>query len=693
MMKTIKTKMIFGSVAIIIIVLLVLNTTNYFIVSDQAKKTTITTAQNTSKMLATDINRFISGVYSLVEQLSFDSQMNTFVTDLQKPILVKSVEKNPYFDLLYVQGTDGMQTARSKGENGDRKERFWFKQMMQTKQSFVSKSYYSLSGNTAVTSIYFPMFDSSNNMTGIFGSDIKLDSLQQLVVDVSKNEGTYAFIVDGEGSVLAHNDPAQVKEIYNYLTLKKAKLDAEGKQEKDSNGKEVFIDIDFEEVTKENLVKLTTDLLSGNSGVMEFKDSSGKDSIFAYTPIKLPGDSKSWGVVVVTDKQTYLSVIYKSVVSNLFLSLILLVLTTVLIYFFAGKIAGNIRKLVDQTILFAKGDFSKKIQIESKDELGTLAKSFNEMSDSIVLLLKQITETTENVSGLSGGLTESVRQTSLASEQIAVSIEQISAKSKDGLDYAQSVGNETKAITTGVFDITQNIANTSSSVFESQEKATKGLDGSEKAINCMNDIQKAFSETSKQIEGLSSVSGEIGLIIDAIKNISNQTNLLALNAAIEAARAGEHGRGFAVVADEVRKLASQSTESADKIESLIKNIQDYISLVVKSNENGSMTVKIGSEVVEQQKIQFNAINQSISKVVDGAREIETSVRNIRESVENLNMVSTQMIQVAEVTSNEAQNIAAAAEEQSATMTEVAETISSVSEMSDLLKNQVNRFKL
>jgi hypothetical protein len=185
--------------------------------------------------------------------------------------LAQTVERNPYFSLFFLQGTDGMQTARSSGQLGDRAERWWFKKIMSDEQAFVSKSYYSMTGNEAVTSAFIPMYDDENHLSGIMGADIRLNVLQE-IVDKFSTETKYAYIIDGEGALIAHPDAEKVAELSNYLTLERNVLvkDSSGNVVKDPEGnptrKKEGIDL------SDTLSEITKKVLQGEHGFVKYKN-------------------------------------------------------------------------------------------------------------------------------------------------------------------------------------------------------------------------------------------------------------------------------------------------------------------------------------------------------------------------------------------------------------------------------------
>lgn len=174
-----------------------------------------------NSLIAQSVGNFMNKAYAVTEELAYSKEILTMNGRLQEPAVKGIAQRNDYFELVYIQDTNGNQTARSVGELGNRANRWWFKQMMEVKKPFISKSYYSVSTNMACASIFYPL-TSGKQMKGILATDIKLTTLQSLIEESSDIENDMiSFIIDGEGTILAHPESIYYEELYNYKTLTK----------------------------------------------------------------------------------------------------------------------------------------------------------------------------------------------------------------------------------------------------------------------------------------------------------------------------------------------------------------------------------------------------------------------------------------------------------------------------------------
>lgn len=586
--------------------------------------------QNQAELMARNIQIFIDGVYGIIEDLTLNSDIRTMKTQIQTPILKECVARNPYLELLYIQGIDGMQTGRSSGELANRSNRWWFIQMMEQKESFVSKSYYSVSTGMPCSSIFFPIYD-DNNLIGVFGADLKLNYLQSMIEEYSDiNKGAVSFIIDGEGVVVAHPDSIQIEEQYNYKTCIKTV------SSKDENGK-TLIGSDGNIVTQEQNFEISKDyqdiigaVMTGDKGVGEVKND-GKDYYVSYSPIALKGTSASWSIIILQEKSIIMKPVKQIIMILILIVLIVISLVFIVIAIIARKLTKPIMILNKLVGNASEGDFSIQADESSRNELGTLAKSFNQMTKKISGILSKITIFTKEVVQSSGHLINIEENIRLINE----AVHEIS----QGTD-SQNQDVERVMVRTGEME---------EKFDQLKDKSQKLLTNAQLSIdmgkNGMNNIEELKKQNQVTIQitedsyntimELEKQSRKISEIINTINEISSQTKLLALNASIEAARAGEQGRGFAVVADSIGKLALDSTIATADIEQIIQKLCKDIENTVKNMQEMKNNISNQTSaviVVSQAFAEFDEMNYNTTVSVQTMEEMINEMHKINRSI-------------------------------------------------------------
>ncbi|MCH6263915.1 methyl-accepting chemotaxis protein [Neobacillus citreus] len=350
-------------------------------------------------------------------------------------------------------------------------------------------------------------------------------------------------------------------------------------------------------------------------------------------------------------------------------------------------LAGAARKIAD-------GDLSSDdIKVKNRDELGELAQSFNQMANNLRTVLQQVRSNALEVSAASEELTASAEQNTKATEQIASTIQEVATGAESQVHGVEESSSAMEQISIGIQQIAANTQQVSSSALQTSEGAREGNKAIQMAVQQMNSINTSVNGLADVITVLGDRSQEIGQIVEVITGIAAQTNLLALNAAIEAARAGEHGRGFAVVADEVRKLAEQSGQSAQQISQLISVIQEETGKAVQSMKHSTDEVSEGITVVHSAGESFEQILRSINEVTSQIQEVSASVEQISAGTEQVLHSIKIFAATAEESASGTQSVSAAAEEQLASMEEIASSAASLSRMTEELQQVLGKFKV
>ncbi|MFS0558106.1 methyl-accepting chemotaxis protein [Brevibacillus sp. 179-C9.3 HS] len=340
-----------------------------------------------------------------------------------------------------------------------------------------------------------------------------------------------------------------------------------------------------------------------------------------------------------------------------------------------------------------KGDLTQELTVFSKDEIGQLAGSFNQMLANLRELISQIREHAQQVAAAAEQLTASSKQTSQATEQIAVTIQEMTEGTDRQSQNVEESQQEVEEISAGIEKIAARAQSVSAAAASTSELATEGNRTIQMSVSQMNGIGETMGQLTALVGGLGARSEQIGQIVEVITQISGQTNLLALNAAIEAARAGEHGRGFAVVADEVRKLAEQASASAQEITQLVATIQRETSEAVLTMEKGSQEVTAGMGGVAQAGEAFSQIRDAVVGVTNEIQEVSTAAHTLTESTgkvgQSMQMISTLAQSAVSLTLG----VSSATEEQLASMEEIHSSAESLASLADDLEKLLGHFKV
>ncbi|GLC87034.1 methyl-accepting chemotaxis protein [Lysinibacillus piscis] len=374
--------------------------------------------------------------------------------------------------------------------------------------------------------------------------------------------------------------------------------------------------------------------------------------------------------------------------------ILLIILALSMAFYSATAISSPIRRISKRVQQIADGDLSEEnLTIQSRDEIGQLTEATNTMSSKLKDMLQQIQDISNEVAAHSEELSQSANEVKTGTGQVAVTMHEIAEGAESQASHASDLASHMGDFVLRVHEASHNggeVAKNSDNVLQLTDTGRTLM---ETSTQQMTKIDGIVHEAVIRVEGLNDKTQEISKLVAVIHSIADQTNLLALNAAIEAARAGEQGKGFAVVADEVRKLAEQVSLSVVDISRIVEQIVGEASNVSNALQSSYGEVKNGTMQIAETSTTFMDIEGAITAMVENIATVSGNLGQIVENSTYINKAVDEIAAISEESAAGVQQTSATIQQTSSTMEEITNSSGQLAKMAENLNQYVKQFKL
>ncbi|XXF07170.1 methyl-accepting chemotaxis protein [Pseudomonas sp. D1-3] len=543
------------------------------------------------ELTTSNIQTWLRGNMSLVDSMAQQIGAEGTAPDKLKQIVGLSVYGSS-FQLSYFGGADGMMfsvPAGSRAADYDPRARGWYKAAMTAGQTIVTEPYIAASSGKLVITVATPV-NRGGEIIGVAGADIDLANVSAIINSLDFDGHGHAFIVSADGKILIHPD-------------------------------------------KELILKPLKDAYPGSglvakNGLSEV-EAGDEPLLVHFNPLQgIP--SANWQIGLALERSFAFSMLKEFRVSAALATVISVILIMTLLGILTRALMQPLFVMgrAMQDIAEGEGDLTRRLEVHRQDEFGQLGASFNRFVERIHQTIKDVASSTLQLNEVASRVVSASNASLMNSDQQA--------------SRTTSVAAAINELGAAAHEIARNAAVASEHSADASALSTDGQQVLGQSITSMRELSQKISESCQTIETLNAKTANIGQILEVITGISQQTNLLALNAAIEAARAGEAGRGFAVVADEVRNLAHRTQESAQQVQHMIDELQSGARSAVSTMEESQLQSDKTVQVANLAGDRLGSVTTRIDEIDGMNQSVATATEEQTAVVESINMDITEI---------------------------------------------------
>ena len=563
------------------------------------------------------------------------------------------------------------------------------------KEAIIEPYHYEVGGRTLlITSLTVPI-KQNNRIIGVVGVDVELADIQELSSAIRPFGNGVTAVFSNAGLIVAHPDQSR-------LGLKAEETEAD--------------------MVGECLGDMLAAIKNGtNFNAVLTSPEDKSRMIFVVRPFTVGYSSTPWSAAALIPEGTIMAPVYRMVTISVIIGVIILVIITVITLLVARSITAPLKSMETVFKTVGEGDFTPTLKAEGKDEIGNIGRSFNNTLDNIRKLIITIKNQADSLSGIGADLSGNMDKTAVAINQITSNIQSVKGEAvnqsasvsetnatmeqiSSNIDkLSDHVGSQSASVSESSSAIEQMLANVNSvtqTLIKNAENVNELTNASDVGRTSLQDVVADIQEIARESEGLLEINA-------VMENISGQTNLLSMNAAIEAAHAGEAGKGFAVVADEIRKLAENSGEQSKTIATVLKKITSSIDKISKSTESVLTKFEAIDKDIRVVAEQEENIRNAMEEQGAGSKQILEAIGQLNTITQQVKTGADEMLTGSREVINESRNLEQVTQKITGSMGEMASGaeqindavghISSISDKNkesiDILVREVAKFKV